>query len=140
MGMTPIKALGSVDQHSQLQLYLDGPKDKFFTFITQSTENLGNEMIIPNNIQDIDYFNNNKLGDVIFANQESTIETLIEHKCPVRRIHFENFSDKALGEILMFFMLETILLGYTMNINPFDQPAVETGKIKARNILLKNNK
>jgi len=140
MAMTPIKALGSVDQHSQLQLYLDGPKDKFFTFITQSTEDLGNEIIIPHNVQDIDYFNNNKLGDVIFANQESTIETLIEQKCPVRRIHFENFSDKALGEILMFFMLETILLGYAMNINPFDQPAVETGKIKARNILLKNNK
>ena len=61
-GMTPVKAIGSVDQHSQLQLFLDGPKNKFFTFITQSTKNLGNKITVPNNIAKLDYLNNNKIG------------------------------------------------------------------------------
>lgn len=134
-GMMPVKAIGSVDQHSQLQLFLDGPKNNFFTFITQSTQKLGNKIIVPQNISNIDYLNNNTLGDIINANQESTIASLVEKGCPVRRIHFNEFNDTALGEIMMFFMLETILLGYTNNINPFDQPAVEIGKRIARNIL-----
>lgn len=135
-GMTPIKALGSVDQHSQLQLFLDGPKDKFFTFITQSTSNLGNKIKLDTaEFPELDYLNNNCLGDVINANQEATIATLIEQGCPVRRFHFHEFSDQAVGEILMYFMLETILLGYALEINPFDQPAVEIGKQKARKLL-----
>ena len=138
-GMTPVKAIGSVDQHSQLQLFLEGPKNKFFTFITQSTQNLGNKIIIPQNVSNIDYLNNNTLGNVINANQEATIKSLINKGCPVRRIHFHQFNDKALGEIMMFFMLETILLGYTTKIDPFDQPAVEIGK-KIASTNLSNSK
>jgi len=137
-GMTPIKALGSVDQHSQLQLFLDGPKNKFFTFITQSTSSLGNKINIADGVENIDYLKGNTLGDVINANQEATIASLCEQGCPVRRIHFHEFDDRSLGEILMFFMLETILLGYAMDIDPFDQPAVEIGKTKAKKMLSRN--
>ncbi len=140
IGMTPIKAIGSVDQHSQLQLYLDGPKDKFFTFITQNTKNIGNIISVPKNMQKtIDFLDKNKLGDVINANCYATIESLSESDCLIREIRFKKFSDKAMGEFLMFLMLETILLGYMLEIDPFSQPAVEVGKEKARNILRKNS-
>lgn len=139
-GMMPVKALGSVDQHSLLQLFLAGPKNNFFTFITQSTNNLGNLIKLNPEIKVINYFQNNSLGDVINANQEATIETLRQNSIPLRRIHFQHFNDHALGELMMYFMLETILLGYALQLNPFDQPAVESGKIKAREILRKKNK
>ena len=136
IGMTPIKALGSVDQHSQLQLYLEGPKDKFFTFITQNTENRGNKIFVPKKIRDqVDFLHNNSLGDVITANQNATIRTLAEHGSLSREVRFKEFSDKAVGEFLMYFMLETILLGYMLNIDPFSQPSVEIGKNKAKDIL-----
>ena len=139
-GMMPVKALGSVDQHSQLQLFLDGPKNNFFTFITQSSNNLGNKINLDQELKEINYFQNNTVGDVINANQEATIETLAQSSVPLRRFHFQKFHDTALGELMMYFMLETILLGYALNINPFDQPAVEAGKIKAKDILRSKNK
>ena len=135
-GMTPIKALGSVDQHSQLQLYLDGPKDKFFTFITQHTAGIGNKIKVPDNLkQQLDFLDDKYLGDVINANQDATIESLKESGALVREFRFLNFDDESYGQLLMFFMLETILLGYMLDVNPFDQPAVEVGKKKAKAIL-----
>ena len=135
-GITPLKALGSIDQHSVLQLFLDGPKDKFFTFLTSNSKDLGDKLIIPNYLKnDLDYFINNKLGDVIHANQEATIATIQSKDNILRKFHFADFDEYSLGQIMMHFMLETIFFAKILNINPFDQPQVEEGKARAREIM-----
>ena len=136
LGITPLKALGSVDQHSVLQLFLDGPNDKFFTFLTGNNQNKGNEIIVPDYLEnDLKYLSNNKLGDVIYANQEATIKTIKNKNHPIRRFNFDNLNEAGFGEIMMHFMLETIFYAKILKINPFDQPAVEEGKIFAKEIL-----
>ena len=138
-GITPLKAIGSVDQHSVLQLFLDGPRDKFFTFLTSNHQNKGNKINVPNYLQnDLKYLNNNRLGDVIYANQEATIKTIKNKNHPIRNFNFKNLDETGFGEIMMYFMLETIFYAKILDINPFDQPAVEEGKIFAKEKL--NNK
>ena len=137
-GITLLKAMGSVDQHSVLQLFLDGPKDKFFTFLTTSNINKGNNLIVPNYLKDnLSYLINNKLGDVINANQEATIKTIIDKNYLTRRFNINELNEYNIGQLMMHFMIETIFYAYTINTNPFDQPAVEKGKIDAKNILTK---
>lgn len=136
-GITPLKAIGSVDQHSVLQLFLDGPKDKFFTFLTSNHQKKGNEIIVPDYLQsDLKYLDNNRLGDVIYANQEATIKTIKNKNHPIRKFNFDNLDESGFGEIMMYFMLETIFYAKILDINPFDQPAVEEGKILAKKTLI----
>ena len=136
-GITPLKALGSVDQHSVLQLFLDGKRDKFFTFLASDNRDKGNELKVPDYLMnEIDYLNKNKLGDVIYANQESTIKTIANKNHLTRRFDIKELDEYSLGQIMMYFMLETIFYSKIINVNPFDQPAVEEGKIYARNMLL----
>jgi glucose-6-phosphate isomerase len=137
LGITPLKAVGSVDQHSVLQLFLDGPKDKFFTFLTSNHQNKGNQIIVPNYLKsDLKYLENNRLGDVIYANQEATIKTIKNKNHPIRKFNFDNLDESGFGEIMMYFMLETIFYAKLLNVNPFDQPAVEEGKIFAKETLI----
>ena len=138
LGITPLKALGSVDQHSVLQLFLDGPNDKFFSFLTLDSRSVGDDVKVPDYLEkDLGYFLNNQLGDVIYANQESTIATIKDKDNVIRRFDFTKFDEEELGEIMMYFMLETIMFAQKINVNPFDQPAVEEGKKRARSIMEK---
>ena len=127
-GNTPIKAVGALDQHSQLQLYLDGPKDKFFNLITLDTERTGN--IVNNKYlnKEIDYLNNAAL-------QKATKETLINNGCPVRHIKLTNMNEESLAALMSHFILETVITAGMLKLNAFDQPAVEEGKIIAKKIL-----
>ena len=130
-GTTPIHALGTVDQHSQLQLYLDGPKDKFFTLIVRNWKGEGDSIrstLIPE-------LTGKSLGDLFTAEQMATYETLIRHKCPTRLITVNSIDEYTLGSLMMHFMIETILTSYLINVNAFDQPAVEEGKRLAREYL-----
>jgi glucose-6-phosphate isomerase len=130
-GTTPIRALGTVDQHSQLQLYLDGPKDKFFTLLTLPWEGKGEEIttfLIPE-------FKGKTMGDLFAAEQRATYETLLHHKCPTRLMTLDNLDEYALGSLMMHFMIETLLTSYLIGVNAFDQPAVEEGKRLAREYL-----
>jgi len=137
--ITPLKALGSVDQHSVLQLFLDGKKDKFFTFLTTDNQNKGDRLKVPDYLEDdFAYLSNNKLGDVIYANQEATIKTIKNKNRLVRRFNIEELNEYSLGQLMMYFMLETIFYAKIINIDPFDQPAVEEGKIYAKEMLGKN--
>ena len=134
-GSTPINALGTIDQHSQLQLYLDGPKDKFFTFF--NFPNKGNKYkvsgsIIPNSMK---FLKNKKLGAIIKAQNKATRKIFDLNKIPFRQFIFNKNNEEELGQIFTFFVLETILLARLMNVNPFDQPAVERIKIETRKIL-----
>lgn len=137
-GTTPIRAVGTLDQHSQLQLYLDGPKDKMFTLINLDTSNKG-QKFNSYGFSELDYLNGKTVGDVNAASQEATVKTLERNGCPVRVISLKKVDEEVLGSLLMHFILETIIMAKLLHLNPFDQPAVEEGKIIAREIL-KNGK
>ncbi len=135
-GTTPINAAGTLDQHSQLQLWLDGKSDKIFNFITVKNHNFNTT--IDGELLDNDklaYMNNCSLGDIIAASARATSETLVKNNMAVRNIVLDEVNESGLGEIIMHFTLETVITAKMLNINPFNQPAVEEGKILARKYL-----
>jgi glucose-6-phosphate isomerase len=137
-GITPLQALGTVDQHSQLQLYLDGPRDKLFTIITLNHSTGKNHKItLAPGLKHpaLDLFQGKVMGDLMMAEQNATINTLRRHDCPTRVIHLETLNAKTLGGLMMHFILETLALAHLWNVNPFNQPAVEEGKILAQQYL-----
>jgi glucose-6-phosphate isomerase len=135
-GTTPIAALGPVDQHSQLQLFIAGPRDKLFTVVTAEVAGAGPKM-------DADLaaragepdFTGKAIGDLVAAQGRATAETLAKNGCPVRTIHVDKLNEAALGELLMQFMLETIIAAQLLGVDAFDQPAVEEGKVLAKSYL-----
>jgi glucose-6-phosphate isomerase len=135
-GSTPVSALGPVDQHSQLQLFLDGPGRALFTVISTDTNGIGPE--IPKSRAEelgLSYLAGRHMGDLVAAEVRATAETLQRRGRPVRRIHVPVLDERAFGALFMHFMLETILMGRLMGVDPFDQPAVEEGKVLARRYL-----
>jgi glucose-6-phosphate isomerase len=135
-GSQPVAAIGPVDQHSQLQLYLAGPKDKLFTVITTAVAGTGPviDAQLAKRAGEAG-FAGKHIGDLVAAQGRATADTLARNGRPTRQIHLEHLNEKTLGELLMHFMLETILAGYAMGVDPFDQPAVEEGKILAKKYL-----
>lgn len=133
---TAIKAAGTIDQHSQLQLYLDGKHDKAFTVITIDHSNLGHKTDIAwLDIPEIAYLNDKNIGDILTAEQIATTNTLINRGCPVRTIELNKLDEEVLGALLMHSMLEIIIIADLLQVNAFDQPAVEDGKILTRKLL-----
>lgn len=132
-GTTPVDAHGAVDQHSQLQLWLDGPADKFFTVITQNLAGRGAR--VPPDLAKLagaDYLAGQTTGDLLDAEQEATIESLLAHGRPVRRIAVARADEAAVGALMAHFMLETVTTAFMLGVDAFDQPAVEDGKERAR--------
>jgi len=135
-GTTPIAALGPVDQHSQLQLYIAGPRDKLFTIVTVGASG-GGPRIAPDlaRLAGEPEFAGKTVGDFVAAQGRATAETLGKNGCPVRTIRIERLDEASLGELLMHFMLETIIAARLLGVDPFDQPAVEEGKVLAKRYL-----
>jgi glucose-6-phosphate isomerase len=132
-GTTPVRAVGTVDQHSQLQLYLDGPRDKMYTLVLTGCAGEGPE--IDGSLgadPDLAYLAGKKLGALMDAEGRATAETLARHGRPVRVIRIDRLEERTLGALLMHFMLETIVAARLLGVDPFDQPAVEEGKEIAR--------
>jgi len=132
-GTTPIGALGTVDQHSQLQLYLGGPSDKMFTLIMLAQAGQG--PLLPMSLskdKDLAYLAGKRMGDLLEAEQRATSATLIRNGRPTRVFHLIRLDEKSLGSLLMHFMLETAIAADLLGVNAFDQPAVEEGKRLAR--------
>ena len=132
-GMTPVHALGPVDQHSQLQLYLDGPADKQFTLLVLDQAGDGPRVPAP----DAEAIGAGDLagaavGDLVSAQQRATIDTLAGHGRPVRVFRLKRLDERVLGGLLQHFMLETVIAAHLLGVDPFDQPAVEEGKVLAR--------
>ncbi len=135
-GTTPIAALGTVDQHSQLQLYLDGPADKLVTILVGPMADDGVRIdFAPTEDQRISYLVGHRLGDLVDVSARATVETLARHDRPVRMIRLEHTNEAALGALMMHFMLETVIAARLIGVNPFDQPAVEEGKVLVRQYL-----
>jgi glucose-6-phosphate isomerase len=136
-GSTPINSMGTVDQHSQLQLYLEGPKDKFFTFVT--SKNHQEDFLIKDLKTAKTLFGGKKLSEVLAIEEFTTIEVLNKKKLPIRIIKIDKLNEETLGALMMQTILEIIIIAYSKNINPFDQPAVELRKDLAK-LCLKQNK
>jgi glucose-6-phosphate isomerase len=135
-GTTPIGALGPVDQHSQLQLFIAGPRDKLFTVITTGVAGKG-PAIDPALAKRCGEpgFGGRTIGDLVAAQGRATAETLAKNGLPVRTLHIETIDEASLGALMMHFMLETIIAAHLLGVDAFDQPAVEEGKILAKQYL-----
>ncbi|TDP47767.1 glucose-6-phosphate isomerase [Zavarzinia compransoris] len=136
-GTTPITAVGPVDQHSQLQLYLDGPDDKLFTVVDLATKGQG--PVIRTDLADdpsLAFLAGRQIGDIVAAQARSTGDTLVKFSRPVRRLTIPRYDEEALGSLFMHFTLETLIAAGLIGVDPFDQPAVEDGKILTRQYLL----
>jgi len=135
-GITAIHSIGTTDQHSQLQLYLDGPNDKFYTFITTNHSKKG--LKINNNIfnkTNVNYFENKTMGDLMEAEQRATLETFKVNKFSFREIFIPKIDEENIGKLLCLSIIETIAACIYLDVNPFDQPAVEQGKILTKKYL-----
>ena len=134
-GITPILSYGPKYHHSVLQLYLDGPRDKFFTFLNSTPKQ--EEYKISQNLTNKSLkFIKNKNLNFIKAAQLNAVKSIFKiKKIPFRQITFNKKNEEELGNTFTFFVLETILLSRLMNTNPFNQPAVEQVKIKTKNYL-----
>ena len=135
-GTIPVRAVGAVDQHSQLQLYLAGPNDKLFTLVT--LDQAGEGPVLPAYLAadpELAYLADRRMGDLLDAEQRATATSLARNGRPTRLIRLERLDEAALGALFMHFMLETIIAADLFGVDPFDQPAVEEGKVLARQYL-----
>ena len=133
-GILPIVSPVPKDNHSVMQLYLDGFKKNFFTFF----------YVMDNDLKKIDnnsllgshkYLRNKKMSDILYSQFRATQNVFLKKKIPFRSFIIKKRDEKTLGELFAFFILETILLGKALNINPYDQPAVESIKVNTFKIL-----
>ena len=135
VGILPIVSNMPKDNHSVMQLYLDGYKNNFFTFfyVNESKTPKINNIIFN---KDINYLKNKNLSDIIYAQFKATQNVFAKKNIPFRSFEIKKRNEKTLGELFSFFILETILLGRALNINPYNQPAVELIKKETNKILL----
>ncbi|BBJ27566.1 glucose-6-phosphate isomerase [Athalassotoga saccharophila] len=128
-GQTPIKSLGTIDQHSQVQLYMEGPNDKVITFL--KVENFRRNLKIPVIHQDrkeLSYLCGHELEELINYEQEATSLALLEHGRPNLTISFESIDEVEIGRFFGYYEILVTAMGHLYNINTFDQPGVELGK------------
>lgn len=129
IGQTPVAAVGVTDQHSQLQLFMEGPQDKVITFL--SVDNHGAEVTIPriyDGRQSMDYLGMKALGDLFEAERTATEAALARQGTPSMTMTMPEISPESLGVLFSFFQMATAFTGYLYGIDPFDQPGVEEGK------------
>ena len=127
-GFLPMISNVPKDHHSLLQLYLDGPKDKLFYIF--SIDKKSKEKININN-----FLNKKNLSEVKLAQKNALIETFKKNDIPFREFKIKTIKEKVLGKLFAYFMLETVIIGKLIKVNPFDQPAVEQVKVITRRLL-----
>ena len=134
-GILPIVSPAPRDHHSLMQLYLDGPKDKLFYIFSLNTNK---KMKINNNIfgKNFKFAENKVLSKVVGSQKKALIKVLKRKKIPYRELSINKINEEVLGELFSYFMLETALLGKLINVNPFDQSAVEEVKIATKQYLI----
>ena len=133
-GFLPVISNVPKDHHSLLQLYLDGPKDKFFT-IFSFEKNSQEKVKINKNIGLDSFLNNKKLSKIKYAQKQALIKSFIKNKIPFREFLIKANNEEVLGELFSIFIIETIILGKLLRLNPFDQPAVEQVKVFTKQLL-----
>lgn len=136
-GTTPAVALGTVDQHSQVQLYLGGPADKLFTMLIQDTAGQGALLSAAALGGDnaLSYLTGHTMGDLLLAEADATAATLVKSGRPTRVMRVARVDEKVMGALMMHYILETIFAAHLWGIDAFDQPAVEDAKVLTRQYL-----
>ena len=133
-GFFPIISTMPKDNHSLLQLYLDGPKNNFFSFFITRDRNplkFDNKYLI----KKIKYLNKKSLDQILYSQNKATQKVFIKKKLPFRSFEIIDRNEETLGELFTFFILETLMLGSLLNVNPINQPSVELIKIQTKKIL-----
>lgn len=129
VGQTPVKALGVTDQHSQVQLYVEGPNDKVITFVTvnkfKETREIPIDLELP---EDIQFLGGRTLEELLFAEQKATEYALTLAGRQHQKIILPTLDPYNIGQLLLLLEWETAYMGELLNINAFDQPGVEEGK------------
>ena len=134
-GLLPIVSNMPKDNHSVMQLYLDGFKNNFYTFFIvreKSSEKINNKNILKSH----DFLKNKKISDIMYAQKKATETVFKKKNLPFRSFEIMERNEKTLGELFCFFILETILLGRSLKVDPFDQPAVELIKTETKKNLI----
>ena len=134
-GLLPVISSMPKDNHSTMQLYLDGFDNNFFTFFYAHEKNSSK---INNNsvLLEQKFLKNKDINQIIYAQKKATETVFKKKNIPYRSFEIKKRDEKSLGELFCFFILETILIGKALNINPFDQPAVELIKKETKKILI----
>ena len=135
-GQTPVRALGAADQHSQLQLWAEGPRDKVVVFLR--VEDHGREIDIPSTYQDLDsvgYLGGHSLGALLNAEQRATELALVKRGRPSATLTLPALNEFTLGQVLYLFEMAAVAAGLLAGVEPFGQPGVEEGKRLAYGLL-----
>ncbi len=143
VGVTPIGLIGPKDQHSFLQLIVEGTRDKSVTFI--KIDDFQNELTIPNitlpYLESLDILNGITFHDLITMQSDSVIEALkAQGDIPLDEIIIERVDERSIGQLIYYYELLTSLVGKLINVNTYNQPGVESGKIILKNKLQKRSK
>ena len=133
-GLLPVISSMPKDNHSLMQLYLDGPKKSFYTFFN-TLDNRDTKMQNNNILLSHKYLKNQSIQKIKQSQMLATEKVFISKKIPFRSFSVLKRDEKSLGELFCFFILETILLGRALNVNPFDQPSVELIKKETKKVL-----
>ena len=134
-GILPVVSIMPRDNHSVMQLYLDGFKNNFFTFFyvnEKKSEKLNNNKIL----SEKNYLKNKDTNKIIYAQKIATENVFKKKKIPFRSFEVKVRNEKTLGELFCFFILETILIGQALKVNPYDQPSVELIKKETKSLLV----
>jgi len=129
VGPTPVKAIGATDQHSQVQLYREGPNDKLFTFL--AVENFGEDVQIGSSsavAPELGYLANQKMSRLLNSERIATEYALVVNKRPCMTVVFEKICPYTIGQFIYLFEVSTSIAGMLFGIDAYDQPAVELGK------------
>jgi glucose-6-phosphate isomerase len=135
-GPTPVKALGATDQHSQVQLYMEGPFDKTVTFL--AADQLPRDLPIPHaypELEELRYLGGHSLGDLLRAEHAATATALASHGRMNMTIRLPRIDAHAVGQLIMALQIATIYAGALYRVNPLDQPGVELGKVLTYGLL-----
>jgi len=133
-GILPIVSNMPKDNHSVMQLYLDGFQNNFFTFFyvdENKPKKLNNKFLLPSDR----LLKNKSISEIIYSQKKATENVFSKKNIPFRSFEIKKRDEKTLGELFTFFILETILLGKALRLNPYDQPAVELIKQETKKIL-----
>ncbi len=136
-GLLPVISNMPKDNHSLMQLYLDGKKNNFFTFF-YAKNNLSKKIVSKKLFNSHKYLRGKSLDDIKYSQYMATMRVFNDKNIPYRSFEIKNKNEETLGELFTFFMLETILLGKIMKLNPYDQPSVELIKKSTKKILIKS--
>ena len=133
-GLLPVISNAPKDHHSLLQLYLDGPKDKLF-YIFSFEKKFKQKINFGKKFEGLNFIKKKSISTIKIAQKNALIKSLLQNKTPIREFKIKKSNEETLGQLFSYFIIETIIVGKMLNINPYDQPAVEKVKLYTKKFL-----